>query len=48
VLAVGLVLMLVFDLLLLRREFRPLQRLASVMRAVDLTLPRSHTTVQPS
>jgi two-component system sensor histidine kinase UhpB len=39
VLAVGLVLMLVFDLLLLRREFRPLRRLASVMRAVDLTRP---------
>jgi two-component system, NarL family, sensor histidine kinase UhpB len=37
VLAIGLVLMLVFDLLLLRRAFRPLQRLASAMRSVDPT-----------
>lgn len=39
VLVVGLVLMLTFDLVLLRREFRPLERLASVMRSVDLTRP---------
>lgn len=39
VLALGLVLMLMFDLLLLRREFRPLRQLASVMRSVDLTRP---------
>ncbi len=39
VLAAGLVLMLVFDLVLLRRAFRPLQRLASTMRSVDLTRP---------
>ncbi len=37
VLAAGLVLMLVFDLLLLRRAFRPLRRLASTMGSVDLT-----------
>jgi two-component system sensor histidine kinase UhpB len=39
VLVIGLVLMLVFDLLLLRRAFRPLERLASAMRSVDLTRP---------
>jgi len=35
VLAIGLVLMLTFDLLLLRRAFRPLRRLASAMHSVD-------------
>jgi two-component system sensor histidine kinase UhpB len=39
VLALGLMLMLIFDLLLLRRAFRPLRRLASTMRSVDLTRP---------
>src|SRR5579863_6038928 len=35
VLAVGLILMLTFDLLLLRRAFRPLRKLASAMGTVD-------------
>src|ERR1700754_5028309 len=35
VLGIGLVLMLAFDLLLLRRAFRPLRRLASAMGTVD-------------
>jgi two-component system sensor histidine kinase UhpB len=39
VLAIGLVLMLAFDLLLLRRAFRPLRRLALAMRAVDPMRP---------
>lgn len=37
VLAIGLVLMLAVDLLLLRRAFRPLRRLAAAMRTVDST-----------
>lgn len=35
VLAIGLVLMLIFDLLLLRRAFRPLRRLAAAIGTVD-------------
>jgi two-component system sensor histidine kinase UhpB len=39
VLSVGLVLMLLLDLTLLRRAFRPLRRLAATMRAVDPAQP---------
>ncbi len=39
VLALGLILMLVLDLILLRRAFGPLQRLATAMRLVDPTQP---------
>lgn len=38
-LSVGLILMLVLDLTLLRRAFRPLRRLAATMRAVDPVHP---------
>ena len=39
VLSVGLMLMLAFDLVLLRRAFRPLRRLAATMSAVDPAQP---------
>jgi two-component system, NarL family, sensor histidine kinase UhpB len=39
VLVVGLILMLAFDLMLLRRAFRPLRRLAATMGAVDPAEP---------
>jgi two-component system, NarL family, sensor histidine kinase UhpB len=39
VLTIGLVLMLAFDLVLLRRAFRPLRRLAATMRSVDPAQP---------
>ena len=39
VLCIGVVLMLIFDLFLLRRVFRPLQRLAAVMGTIDPLVP---------
>ncbi len=42
VLVIGLVLMLVFDFLLLRRAFRPLRRLASAIRNVDSLTAHDH------
>jgi two-component system sensor histidine kinase UhpB len=42
VLGIGLLLMLTFDLLLLRRAFGPLRRLASTMEAAESTLPPGH------
>lgn len=45
VLALGLVLMLAFDLILLRRAFRPLKRLASAMQAAEPVLAHDRTRV---
>jgi two-component system, NarL family, sensor histidine kinase UhpB len=42
VLVIGLVLMLVFDFLLLRRAFRPLRRLAAAIRTVDSVTAHDH------
>ncbi len=42
VLVIGLVLMLVFDFLLLRRAFRPLRRLAAAIRNVDSLTAHDH------
>jgi two-component system sensor histidine kinase UhpB len=48
VLILGLVAMLIVDLLLLRRAFRPLRRLASVMSQVDPTHPGRRAATAPS
>ena len=42
VLGIGLILMLTFDLLLLRRAFRPLQMLASTMQTAESALASGH------
>jgi len=42
VLGVGLVLMLAFDLVLLRRAFRPLQTLAATMQTTETVRPQDH------
>ena len=42
VLGIGLVLMLVLDLLLLRRAFKPLQTLAATMQTAESALARDH------
>jgi two-component system sensor histidine kinase UhpB len=47
VLVLGLVAMLIVDLLLLRRAFGPLRRLAAVMSQVDPTHPGRRATVAP-
>jgi two-component system sensor histidine kinase UhpB len=46
VLAVGIVVVTAVNVLLLRRVFGPLERLASVMRRVDLTQPGRRITVE--
>jgi two-component system, NarL family, sensor histidine kinase UhpB len=42
VLGIGLVLMLAFDLALLRRAFKPLQRLAATMQTAETARPRNN------